>query len=299
VKIIPESLYTSLVCSLPPTCSGHKATQLSSAQDAEDHYAKFHTFVCEDNRCRRIFPDAKFLELHFAECHDPIVALKKERGEKTFACYQSSCPGLFGTPKGRRLHLIQAHGYPKQYFFAVTNKGIGGLLRKWGPGASLYRGDWKPRPKDQHMKSDSDSGEIHGRDHGGDMDVEIERDEEGRPPHMNSKVIPAHEPTCSSRPAPPPPPQSHDDTNELSNAMSSLSLVPDKIRFGRGGKKGGFSHYSQDVKIPRKIHKNPNKERPNGNNESNLHESSITSCGRGGKKTQTSQNQPWDKQHEW
>ncbi|KAF7795035.1 hypothetical protein EIP86_006179 [Pleurotus ostreatoroseus] len=48
------------------------------------------------------------------------------------------------------MHLIQAHGYPKEFFFAVTNKGVGGLLRKWGEGASLVRGQWRPRGEDEH-----------------------------------------------------------------------------------------------------------------------------------------------------
>ncbi|KAF8484175.1 hypothetical protein JB92DRAFT_2648212, partial [Gautieria morchelliformis] len=71
-------------CALPPTCSyPHKPTQLSSAHEVEEHYAKYHTHVCEHERCKSVFPEARFLELHFAECHDPITALKKERGEKT------------------------------------------------------------------------------------------------------------------------------------------------------------------------------------------------------------------------
>jgi len=57
----------------------------------------------------------------------------------------SSCGRLFSTPKTRRLHLIEGHGYPKEYFFGVTNKGVGGLLNKWGEGASMIRGPWKPR----------------------------------------------------------------------------------------------------------------------------------------------------------
>ncbi|KAJ2936965.1 hypothetical protein H1R20_g152, partial [Candolleomyces eurysporus] len=71
--------------------------------------------------------------------------MRKERGDKIFACHLASCTRLFANPKNRRLHLISAHGYPKEYFFAVTNKGVGGLLKKWGEGASMIRGKWKPR----------------------------------------------------------------------------------------------------------------------------------------------------------
>jgi len=48
-------------------------------------------------------------------------------------------------PKARRHHLIQAHGYPAEFFFAITNKGVGGLLERWGEGASLIRGKWKDK----------------------------------------------------------------------------------------------------------------------------------------------------------
>ena len=36
----------------------------------------------------------------------------------------------------------------------MTNKGVGGLLKKWGEGASLVRGQWKKR----------DGGEVGGEE---------------------------------------------------------------------------------------------------------------------------------------
>ncbi|TFK29607.1 hypothetical protein FA15DRAFT_731736 [Coprinopsis marcescibilis] len=152
-----------LICSLPPTCN-RRPTPLANSKELESHYAKYHAHVCEQPGCGCVFPEAKLLELHQTENHDPLAALRKERGEKIasaflcspwrfplttltpqFACHLPSCTSKFATPKGRRLHLITAHGYPKEYFFAVTNKGVGGLLKKWGEGASLIRGHWKAR----------------------------------------------------------------------------------------------------------------------------------------------------------
>ncbi|TFY67283.1 hypothetical protein EVJ58_g1725 [Rhodofomes roseus] len=78
------------------------------------------------------------------------------RHSSQFACHLASCSRLFLTPKARRLHLIQGHGYPKEYFFAVTNKGVGGLLKKWGEGASMIRGQWRSRDQEK-MDQDSDS----------------------------------------------------------------------------------------------------------------------------------------------
>jgi hypothetical protein len=68
---------------------------------------------------------------HLTECHDPLAAARKERGEKIvrrharlrtresltraqFACFVEACPKHFSTPKTRRLHLVEAHAYPKQ-----------------------------------------------------------------------------------------------------------------------------------------------------------------------------------------
>ena len=69
-----------------------------------------------------------------------------------FACFDTNCNGVFRTPKGRRLHLIDKHKYPPNFYFAVTNYGIGRSLVRWGEGASLLRKEWKPRVgSDPHM----------------------------------------------------------------------------------------------------------------------------------------------------
>ncbi|KAF9066338.1 hypothetical protein BDP27DRAFT_1141089, partial [Rhodocollybia butyracea] len=77
-------------CTLPPTCHrpGHATTLRST--ELEAHHAKFHTWVCQaegqamgsTKKCNKVFPDARILELHQTECHDPIASLRKDRGEK-------------------------------------------------------------------------------------------------------------------------------------------------------------------------------------------------------------------------
>ncbi|KAJ7497974.1 hypothetical protein B0H11DRAFT_1609654, partial [Mycena galericulata] len=52
---------------------------------------------------------------HQTECHDPLAAAKKERGEKILTCHLETCNRMFATPTARRLYLIQGHGYPKEY----------------------------------------------------------------------------------------------------------------------------------------------------------------------------------------
>lgn len=237
-----------LICTLPPTCNPptNRPCQLNSAADLERHYATYHAHVCEERGCGAVFPEARLLELHQTECHDPIAALRKEKGEKIFACHLASCPRLFSTPKTRRLHLIQAHGFPKEYFFAVTNKGVGGLLKKWGEGASLVRGKWSPREPKQDGAMDEDQSDKEEHDHA---------DERGRlqaaPPTTTSSKPPGFRlgdgplieedsdaddaPTrAAGAPAP--------EIDSLAKAVDALALVPPHVRFGRGAKAGGFAH---------------------------------------------------------
>ncbi|KAJ7483155.1 hypothetical protein FB451DRAFT_1233510, partial [Mycena latifolia] len=213
-----------LLCTLPPTCN-HHPTPIANSKDLETHYATYHAHVCEEAGCNCVFPDARLLEIHQTECHDPLAAVRKDRGEKIFACHLASCSRMFLTPKARRLHLIQGHGYPKEYYFAVTNKGVGGLLKRWGEGASLIRGQWKARepattatpsaPADSVLVEEDDE----------------EEDEEATPLHRPSQL------------------QEHSMAGEgvdsLADSLNALSLVPPSIRFGRGGKNGGFANDQQ------------------------------------------------------
>ena len=49
----------------------------------------------------------------------------------------------------------------------MTNKGVGGLLKRWGEGASLVRNVWKPREGDG-VEMDIDEGKDEDED--GDED---------------------------------------------------------------------------------------------------------------------------------
>ncbi|EAU90420.1 hypothetical protein CC1G_00804 [Coprinopsis cinerea okayama7 len=190
-----------------------------------------------------------------------------------FACHLASCPRTFATPKARRLHLISSHGYPKEYFFAVTNKGVGGLLKKWGEGASMIRGKWKPRdgadkptsrgsgksylsnkamdvdPNTYRdtMDVDSDDSDDDDDDESSSEDETMTRekqpgsrmvlDPEATPRlPLASKPLPAGTPPTTSSPL-----QPVDPADALTSGFSSLSLVPPAVRFGRGGRNTGFA----------------------------------------------------------
>ncbi|KAG6879935.1 hypothetical protein C0992_009291 [Termitomyces sp. T32_za158] len=158
--------------------------------------------------------DSRELEAHYATYHAHV-------------CEHHGCGTVF--PDARLLEL--AHGYPKEYFFAVTNKGIGGLLRKWGEGASMIRGEWKPREV-----SEDNEGSGNEDDDKDDVDDHIVNDIGHTDPnpqvnhgvHIREYIKPSE----------------HTNADEildgLVDTMESLSLVPPSVRFGRGGKKGGF-----------------------------------------------------------
>lgn len=151
---------------------------------------------------------------------------------------------MFATPKGRRLHLISAHGYPKEYFFSVTNKGIGGLLKKWGDGASLIRKGWKAREgKDQDKDSDDER-----MDEGGQSEDEDDKTSDMAELANVSKAstggtLQTNNPSTNT------PGQGTDGVDSLANTLDSLSLVPSQVRFGRGGKVAGFAHNNQQRKM--------------------------------------------------
>ncbi|KAK3399117.1 hypothetical protein B0T20DRAFT_392135 [Sordaria brevicollis] len=108
-------------CSLPP----HKDTLVfSTYSEYESHYNSTHTNRCLE--CRKNFPSSHILGLHIEENHDSFMAVKRDRGEHTYSCFVEGCERKCMTPQKRRMHLIDKHMYPKNFFFAVTLHGIDG-----------------------------------------------------------------------------------------------------------------------------------------------------------------------------
>lgn len=111
------------------------------------------------------------------------------------------------TPKARRLHLVESHDYPTEFFFAITNKGVGGLLERWGEGVSLVRGKWKDR------SSSSDSTAAEKKSGARTSDDAMSTDDEGdkpvraqNPSAISSKTqdpIPADAQSLRAKTAPP------------------------------------------------------------------------------------------------
>lgn len=72
-------------CFLPP----HQEPQsFRSYEEYESHYQNFHAHRCLE--CRKNFPSQHLLGVHIEECHDPLVVIKRDRGEHTVSCLPSS-----------------------------------------------------------------------------------------------------------------------------------------------------------------------------------------------------------------
>src|SRR3569833_827647 len=76
----------------PPTnmiCLLHKEKAVfTSYADYESHYVKVHVNRCIE--CRKNFPSPHLLSVHIEDCHDPLVSVKREKGEHTVSGYHSS-----------------------------------------------------------------------------------------------------------------------------------------------------------------------------------------------------------------
>ncbi|KAK3940495.1 hypothetical protein QBC46DRAFT_385125 [Diplogelasinospora grovesii] len=205
-------------CSLPP----HKeALIFGSYGEYESHYLKSHTNRCLE--CHRNFPSTHLLNVHIEEAHDAFAAVKREKGERTYSCFVEGCERKCSTPQKRRMHLIDKHMYPKNFFFAVTRDGIDGRQ------SLLLEGS--------HRRRKSSVASI-AKDSGGQAPSDTERPgaSEFTPSSpARDRRSPADEGQQSPKQKP------DVEMDDLTGAMSALRFVPSSIRFGRGGGKAGFS----------------------------------------------------------
>ncbi|KAL2137375.1 hypothetical protein VTI74DRAFT_3315 [Chaetomium olivicolor] len=203
-------------CSLPP----HKEPlTFSSYGEYETHYRDQHTNRCLE--CRKNFPSAHLLGLHIEETHDSFVQVKREKGERTYSCFVETCERKCSTPQKRKMHLIDKHMYPKNYFFAITRDGIDGRRSLLLEGGSRRRRSSAtsvaPRPREASLLEPAEhAASKHPAPPTGDRTVTV-RDLSRNGPERQPDV----------------------EMEDLSSAMSALQFVPLSVRFGRG-KKAGF-----------------------------------------------------------
>nr|POF24070.1 zinc finger protein 511 [Quercus suber] len=107
-------------CHLPP----HPPLEFPTALHYERHYIAAHANCC--TACHANFPSSHLLALHITEHHDPIALAKRDRGEKIYACFVEGCKKLCVDWRKRRSHLVDKHGFPRNYDFFVVITGVNG-----------------------------------------------------------------------------------------------------------------------------------------------------------------------------
>ncbi|KJZ78978.1 hypothetical protein HIM_01751 [Hirsutella minnesotensis 3608] len=199
-----EDHLVAMRCTLPP----HKVpVAFNSYSDYEAHYNTFHTHRCLE--CQKNFPSDHLLAVHIEECHDPLVTIRREKGEHTFSCFVEGCERKCLTHQKRRMHMIDKHMYPKNYFFAVTKEGIDGRRSLLVDGSHRRRrSSASIQPQKPNLSVSSSKGAQTADSASSGRDMSQPESDQRRP--------------------------DGNDVTELADAMSALNFVPQSIRFGRG-----------------------------------------------------------------
>ncbi|KAK3692409.1 hypothetical protein B0T22DRAFT_12902 [Podospora appendiculata] len=213
-------------CSMPP----HKEPLVfSTYEEYEAHYNSTHTNRCVE--CRKNFPSAHLLGLHIEENHDAFSAVRRDKGEHTYSCFVEGCKRKCLTPQKRRMHLIDKHMYPKNFFFAITRDGIdgrrsllleGGHRRRRSSIATMTAATARTsraQPSAASASADTDASTSTEK-----TEMSPEAEAQAADTEQNRVEQPADV-----------------EMDGLAGAMSALQFVPPSIRFGRGRKKAGFS----------------------------------------------------------
>jgi uncharacterized protein YdaU (DUF1376 family) len=151
--------------------------------------------------------------------------------DNQFTCFVEGCERKCLTWQKRRMHLIDKHMYPKNFFFAITKDGIDGrrtLLnedghrRRRSSTAAAAAAAAAQTSGHKYRASRSETGQNQTKD----------------TPQPQPKTECSSESSVTSS-SPKPKNESANeprdtDMSDLTGAMSSLSFVPPSVRFGRG-----------------------------------------------------------------
>lgn len=222
----PEEKHSAstMRCLLPP----HKPLSFPTYDAYDTHYQQDHTNRCSE--CKKNFPTAHFLNLHLAENHDPIVAARREKGEKTYACFVDGCDKVCGEWTKRRSHLVDKHGFPRNYDFFVVNSGIDGrrsMLRA-GVDAQGHRTSSRERRSSSATEaSQTTEATSVSEAPAGESKVKSEAAVENDGGEQ-SKSVASEQKAGGS-------------VDELTSSMSALKMVPRSITFGRRKGRAGLA----------------------------------------------------------
>lgn len=138
-----------------------------------------------------------------------------------YSCFVEGCERKCLTHQKRRMHLIDKHMYPKNYFFGITKDGIDGRRSLLNDGPHSRRRSSASNPSKESRRRASLVGEQKARQ--GDSHKQS-TPEEGDKSREGSDSHPARPDTTMA---------------DLTGAMSALNFVPPSVRFGKG--RAGFS----------------------------------------------------------
>lgn len=134
----PKTMRSLTWCRRP----SHQPMYFKDPAEYDAHVIEIHSHDCPEPKCRKSFPDSRLLSLHHSEHHDPIVAAKRERGDKTYGCLVEGCDRVCANWGKRKMHLMARHHYPKNYDFKIVETGLlagrNSVLR-WGVDAKGHR----------------------------------------------------------------------------------------------------------------------------------------------------------------
>ncbi|KAF2148388.1 hypothetical protein K461DRAFT_232960 [Myriangium duriaei CBS 260.36] len=190
-----------MTCTYPP----HAPLFFASYSQYEAHYELNHVNRCSE--CHKNFPTEMYLTLHIAESHDPITAIRRDRGEKTYACFVEGCEKACETWQKRRLHLIDKHKFPRDFEFFIVNDGVDGK-------SSMLRSDHglrQSRPRKPAHGTAAPEG------------ISSKQPQGGTSKGVDLHIIPKPAHAIAEK----------DDVDMISNSLQSLKFVPSKVRFGR------------------------------------------------------------------
>jgi len=141
-----------------------------------------------------------------------------------YSCFVEDCERKCSTPQKRRMHLVDKHGYPRNFFFGVTKDGIDGrrslLLEGGGHRRRRSSIAIAAASKKAPASSEAPAGTSSGVDN---TDVAANQRAAGH----------SEQPDANQKP--------DVEMDDLAGAMSALKFVPPSVRFGRGGKRAGFA----------------------------------------------------------
>ncbi|KAK5163482.1 uncharacterized protein LTR77_010664 [Saxophila tyrrhenica] len=188
--------------------------------------------TCAD--CKANFPTSRFLELHIAENHDPIVAGKRDAGEKTYACFVEGCDKVCGEWQKRRSHLVDKHAFPKNYDFLVVDHGIDRQRSLLRPGVDEHghRKSSRERARSSSNATEAtQSTEATSVDQPDDVGSQEKMSVDARPSDTTDKGREAKQSSSATQP----------DVDALASSLSSLSMVPRSVTFGRRKGRSGLA----------------------------------------------------------